>query len=86
MKARCHNPNNPKFLDYGGRGIFVCDEWLYDFPAFYDHIGPKPSDAHSVDRINNNLGYQPGNVRWATAEEQANNRRQARPRQVVKAA
>lgn len=85
MKQRCHNPSNPKFADYGGRGIFVCDEWRHDFPAFYDHIGPKPSPEHSVDRINNALGYEPGNVRWATPIEQANNRRPARPRQFIKA-
>ena len=71
MKSRCQS-NNPKFPEYGGRGIFVCDEWRSDFQAFLDHIGPKPTPEHSVDRIDNSLGYQPNNVRWATAEQQAN--------------
>ena len=86
MKQRCHNPNNPKYPDYGARGIVVCEQWRHDFPAFYEHIGPKPSSEHSVDRIDNDKPYEPGNVRWATPTEQANNRRQARPRKYATAA
>lgn len=52
-------------------------EWFVDFDAFVDHIGPKPSDQHSLDRIDNDRGYEPGNVRWATAAEQTANRRTA---------
>lgn len=75
MIARCYNKKNRKYSDYGGRGIAVCDEWRHDFMAFYQHIGPRPSPNHSVDRIQNNDGYRPGNVRWATYIEQNNNRR-----------
>ncbi len=75
MKKRCHNPKAKRYADYGGRGITVCDEWRASFQAFFDHIGPRPSDAHSVDRIRNTEGYAPGNVRWATTEEQNNNKR-----------
>ena len=59
----------------GGRGITVCDEWIASFESFYNHIGKAISAGHSVDRINNDLGYQPGNVRWATPSEQNRNRR-----------
>lgn len=72
---RCTNPNNDGFHNYGARGITICDEWRNDFMAFFNHIGPKPSKKHSIDRINNNSGYKPGNVRWATPIQQANNHR-----------
>ncbi len=75
MVQRCHNPKNKGFNEYGGRGITVCDEWRTDFRAFFAHIGQRPSMKHSVDRIRNNEGYKPGNVRWATQEEQGNNKR-----------
>lgn len=75
MKDRCHNPKNKHFKDYGGRGIVVCNEWREDFGAFFAHIGPKPSPELSVDRIDVNRGYEPGNVRWATASQQSRNRR-----------
>lgn len=75
MLRRCYTPSTPRYADYGGRGITVCDEWRKDFKAFFDHIGPRPSARHSLDRIRNAEGYKPGNVRWATDEEQNNNRR-----------
>lgn len=75
---RCANPKNDCFKNYGARGITICNEWLNDFMAFYNHIGPKPSKNHSVDRIDNNSGYKPGNVRWATPREQSNNSRNNR--------
>lgn len=56
-------------------GVTLCAEWAKSFDAFLAHIGPMPSDAHSVDRIDNNKGYEPGNVRWSTREVQARNRR-----------
>lgn len=63
---------------YGGRGITVCRRWREDFSAFLADVGRRPSARHSLDRIKNERGYEPGNVRWATAREQANNRRDNR--------
>ena len=73
MKERCYNPNFFNFAKWGGRGITVCDEWRNSFEAFYAHVGERPP-GKSIDRINNDLGYEPGNVRWATASEQAQNK------------
>lgn len=75
MKTRCLNPNDKRYSDYGGRGIKVCQEWTDSFEAFFKYIGEKPSKSHSLDRINNNGNYEPGNVQWATPLEQASNRR-----------
>jgi hypothetical protein len=68
MIGRCHNPNADHFGFYGGRGIIVCDEWRgpAGFERFAACIGPRPSPKHTVDRIDNSRGYEPGNVRWAT--------------------
>lgn len=63
---------------YGDRGITVCDQWRASFVNFLADVGPRPSDQHSLDRIDNDKGYEPGNVRWATASEQAQNRRPRR--------
>jgi len=75
-RARCMNPKHPKYYRYGGRGITFCNEWN-DFSSFIDHIGKKPSADLTLDRIDNDKGYEPGNVRWATRKEQQNNKRQA---------
>lgn len=77
MQARCHNPRNKKFKQYGGRGIVVCDEWRGPggFLRFLAHIGERPSSRYSIDRIDGNDSYRPGNVRWATRETQLANRR-----------
>lgn len=77
MIQRCHNPRHPKFHHYGGRGITVHEAWRGDggLEAFLEHIGPKPSPKHEVDRIDNGRGYEPGNVRWATRSEQMQNTR-----------
>lgn len=78
MRRRCHNPNDSRYYDYGGRGISVCKEWRESFQNFYDSVGPRLSDKHTIDRIDNNGNYEPGNVRWATVEEQYRNKRNTR--------
>jgi hypothetical protein len=75
LKARCTDPNHRAYPDYGGRGIAVWSEWEKDFSSFLSHIGPRPSHRHQIDRIDNNAGYVPGNVRWATKTTQARNTR-----------
>jgi len=72
---RCHNPRNPSYHNYGGRGIFVAQEWRDDFLTFYAAIGDRPGPEYSLDRIDNNRGYEPGNVRWATIQMQSVNKR-----------
>jgi hypothetical protein len=83
MKDRCGNPNSHAYKHYGGRGIKVCDEWKTNFNAFYDYVSKLEHFAEpgrSIDRIDNNGDYCTGNVRWATAKEQANNKRPRKKR------
>jgi hypothetical protein len=72
---RCTNPKNPSFSYYGGRGIRICERWRNDFALFIADMGPKPTPKHSIDRIDVNGNYEPGNCRWATATQQARNTR-----------
>lgn len=74
MKERCLNPNNKDWPLYGGRGIQVCEQWRGSFEAFYAYMGPRP-DGHSIDRINADGNYEPGNVRWSDDYTQAQNKR-----------
>ncbi len=75
MINRCCCKTHPAYKYYGGRGIKVYSKWRKDFQAFFDYIGPKPLPVLSLDRIDNDGDYKPGNVRWATASQQARNRR-----------
>jgi hypothetical protein len=75
MKDRCLNQNNREYHNYGGRGISVYDPWIHSFEEWYVHMGYPPSPEHSIERINNNGNYEPGNVKWATREEQSLNKR-----------
>lgn len=75
MRRRCFNPKTVGYVHYGGRGITVCERWRTDFAAFYADMGPRPSPKHSIDRIDTNGNYEPGNCRWTTVDVQARNRR-----------
>ena len=78
MRARCCNPRNRRFPDWGGRGIKVCDRWIHSFENFLADMGPKPSSKHSLDRIDNDGDYTFLNCRWATQSQQSKNRRKGK--------
>lgn len=77
MVRRCHSPTSPRYKTYGARGIQVCERWRRDFFAFVTDMGPRP-EGTSLDRVDNDGNYEPGNCRWATPQEQTDNSRVAK--------
>ncbi len=80
IHVRTEDPRHMAYKHYGGRGIKICDEWhkrngMEGFRKFLEHVGPRPSPKHTIDRIDNDGGYTPGNLRWATMKEQRANQR-----------
>jgi hypothetical protein len=76
MIQRCHNPKNKSYKNYGGRGVYVCDEWRSSFERFFADVGERPFGM-TLDRIDVNGSYRADNCRWATFKQQSENRRKA---------
>lgn len=77
MRSRCNNPNSKDYRHYGARGIKVCERWRF-FKHFLADVGRRPPGAYTLDRINNDGWYEPGNCRWATKQQQQRNTRNNR--------
>jgi len=75
IKTRCINPKYVQAKDYSERGVTMHPEWVSSYEAFLQHVGNAPSDAHTIDRLDNEKGYEPGNVAWVTMSENCNNKR-----------
>lgn len=78
MKDRCYNPRSQRYDRYGARGIRVCERWRRSFVKFYEDLGPRPSPAHSLERLDNDGNYEPSNVMWALRDRQNNNKSTSR--------
>jgi hypothetical protein len=77
-KSRCYDKNHPNYRNYGGRGISMCDQWRDSFETFLNDVGDKPAPKYTLDRIDVDGDYAPGNCRWATHTEQMRNTRQTK--------
>lgn len=75
IKSRCFGKKTRSYKDYGGRGVTMCKKWRDSFEAFYDDMGPRPSPDHSIERLDNDGNYEPGNCVWATRCIQCRNKR-----------
>lgn len=75
IKQRCYNPKHPRYADYGGRAILMDEKWRNDFAAFFADVGEPPTEKHSLDRLENSLGYFKSNVAWKTQSQQMRNTR-----------
>lgn len=79
MIRRCHYPNHPRYADWGGRGIVVCERWRNDYFAFQEDVGSRPGNDYQLDRIDNEGNYEPGNTQWVLAvDNSAYNKRRIR--------
>ena len=75
MKDRCCNPSNKDYPRYGGRGIIICKQWIDDYQQFLKDMGEPPDkEGYSIDRLDNDGPYSPGNCKWRTKKQQAQNR------------
>lgn len=74
MRSRCTNKKDSSYANYGAKGVTVCDRWIHSYENFLADMGECPSETMTLDRIENELGYEPGNCRWATSTEQNRNR------------
>lgn len=83
MKVRCLKPKSRAWPYYGGRGIKIFDGWINSFESFLSHVGERPGPEYSLDRIDVNGNYEPGNVRWATKLEQQRNKRKIKRARVI---
>lgn len=75
LKKRCHDPSTKDWHRYGGRGITLCEEWQHDWRPMLEHMGYPPTLHHVMDRIDNDRGYEPGNMRWVDRQTSALNRK-----------
>jgi len=78
MKQRCLNPDNPRYYQYGGRGITICERWVNSFVDFLSDMGHKPAPHYTIERIDNNGNYEPSNCKWDTKGNQNRNSRKCR--------